>query len=79
MKHLSNILLAIAFILAVVFGFVLFWQKQQNEHTEKMIVQLTDPPTEQLPVVEEQKTKGQKIKDGVQSTLAYMLGIFSKI
>jgi hypothetical protein len=83
MKHLSNVLLAISLLFVVVFGFMLFWQKQQNEHNEKMVVQLNEPTTEQtvitLPVVPEQKAMRQKIKDGVQSILAYILGIFSKI
>lgn len=80
---LSKILFRLALLLGVIFGFVLLFQKQQNDHTEKMVVQLTNHPTKQsiltLPVVQEQKTRSQKIKEGAQSALAYVLGVFSKI
>ncbi|MBX2901851.1 MAG: hypothetical protein KF775_19535 [Cyclobacteriaceae bacterium] len=78
MKHFSNIFFAIAAVLTIVFAFMLLWQKQQNEHTEKIVVQLTETQNEELPVIQKEKTKGQKIKDGVQSTLAYIVGIFTR-
>lgn len=85
MKHLTNILFIIAIILAVVFSFMLFWQKQQNLHTEKMMAQMgsTQLQPEQgaitIPALENTKTLGQKMRDGAQSIIAFFLGIFTKL
>jgi hypothetical protein len=80
---LSNILVGLALLLGVIFGFVLLFQKQKNDHTEKMVVQLTNHPTKQsvltLPVAQDQKTRSQKIKDGVQSMIAFVFGVFNRI
>lgn len=84
MKNTINTLLVVAAILAIVFGFILFWQKQQHEHEEKMHASLLplslSPETNsEIPVTEDNNTTSQKISETLQSAIAFILGIFSKL
>lgn len=82
---LSYILFGFALILAVVFGFMLFWQKQQNEHTERMVenavvqAQQKQKPIIELVRVEQAKSMKERMKDGVKSAIAFMLSVFTKL
>jgi len=83
LNAIPKFLLALAFVLGVVFIFIYALQKQQNEHTEKMLATAVDLKQQTFAVAEVTTetvpTRWQNIKEGAQSVLAFLGGILTKM
>ncbi|MEZ4947710.1 MAG: hypothetical protein R2804_19415 [Cyclobacteriaceae bacterium] len=68
---------------AILLAFVYFYQKQQNEHEERMVanaanlVQIKHNTEIQLVQLNEQKTFGQKMYGAIKTLMTYAINIFT--
>ncbi|MEK6782073.1 MAG: hypothetical protein AABY93_10220 [Bacteroidota bacterium] len=85
MKNFINVLTPLIFILALVFSFLLIWQKQQHAHDEKMTETAANNASKQQSSVieliqaEEEKSLRERVQEGVKATIAFVLSIFTKL
>ncbi len=85
MKTILNAITPVIVILLIIFGFLLIWQKQQNEHTGRMVenavnqAQQKQEPVIELVQVEEEKSLRERMKHGLKSAIAFVLSIFTKL
>lgn len=85
MKTILNTLTPVIVILLIIFGFLLIWQKQQNEHTERMVESTVNQALQKqssvvdIVQIEEEKSVKQRLQDGVKSVIAFVLNIFTKV
>jgi|GEM_PF-6575881 len=85
MKNTITVLQWAFAIVVAILVFLFFWQKQQNEHTEKMIDKAAEQAKQnRSEVIElgqevENKSVREKVGDGIKSVIAFVLGIFSKM
>ena len=72
-------------IVGAILIFLFFWQKQQNEHTEKIIGKTAEHAKQnrseviELGEVTENKSVREKLSEGVKGVIAFVLSIFSKM
>lgn len=79
MKNLTVVLGWTFAILFVVFGFIYFWQKEQNGYNERMMKTLADSyQTQAVEIVEEKRNLVGTIWDGIKSFAGFCISIIFK-